>query len=223
MYEIFWLAPDVKFEDRLVYTGMTSHVELCPLNEGLPSQHASRRRWDRPLKVIGPVRPLTDFEWTVYGDLVVSKNIVSLFQASGFTGADFQPVEIFTTTQTPIGREAFEIRVKGWGGFAPKESGIRVLEECPVCKRRVFSGYTERDNLFHFESWDGSDFFIIWPLPRYIFVTGRVRDAILKSHYTGVRLCRLAELPTPISGKLGPGNLLDWFDETKVAEIMSQQ
>src|SRR5205823_1838317 len=157
---------------------------VCPLKP----DHSTQQRWQRPLKVVGPVVAMTDLEWTVYSDIIIRDDIAAALRAARFSGAEYYPVELFTTTESPFGGRAVELRVFGWGGVAPPESGVRVLDECPHCKRQVFSGYSNPTKLFRIEEWDGSDFFIIWPLPRYVMVTERVRDHIQKAGFTGVRV-----------------------------------
>ena len=214
--KIFWLAPGVRFEDQLCYASTTKlETKLCPHRP----EHTMRSRWGRPLKVVGPVRPVTDFEWTVYGDVIVSQTMAEAFGKAGFSGVQLLPVEFYTSTETPFGRESVELRVNGWGGNAPASSGIHEIERCTYCGHRIFSGYSCPERLFNLEDWDGSDLFLIWPLPRYMMVTGRVRDFILDSKYTGVRLRRLAELPRVVAGTLTPGNLADWFDDERVHMI----
>jgi hypothetical protein len=92
------------------------------------------------------------------------------------------------------------------------------LEECGFCKRRVFSGHTNPNQLFNFEDWDGSDLFMIWPLPRYIMASGATRDVISHHRFTGVTVKPLATLPMPIAGTLTPGNLGDWLEADRVEE-----
>ena len=83
----------------------------------------------------------------------------------------------------------------------------------------MFSGYTHPERLLNIERWDSTDMFLIWPVPRYVMVTGRVRDFILDSKYTGVRLRELGELPLVVAGTLSPGKLRDWFYEERVRAI----
>jgi hypothetical protein len=190
-------------------------TELCSSRP----EHARRSRWIRPLKVIGPIEPMTDFEWTVYGDVIVSNDIADCFRKEEFSGVQFLPTEFYTSTETPFGRPSLELRVNGWGGYAPAESGIQKIKQCPYCSHKVFSEYTRPEKLFDIESWDGSDFFLIWPLPRYLLVTGRVRDFILDSKYSGVSFKKLGELPRAVAGTLTPGNVRDWFDEDRARTI----
>ena len=213
MKNIYWLSSSVRFEDQLRYaSAMTLETELCSHRP----EHAARSRWIRPLKVIGPIRPMTDFEWTVYGDVIVSRSVAESLRNVGFSGMQCLPAELHTSTETPFGRESLELRINGWGGNAPADSGIHEVERCSYCEHKVFSGYSHPERLFDIGGWDGSDMFLIWPLPRYIMVTGRVRNFILDSKYTGVCLRKLEELPHVVAGTLTPGNLRDWFDEDRL-------
>lgn len=214
--KIFWLSSSVRFEDQLRYASpMRLDTELCSHRP----EHAMRSRWIRPLRVIGPIQPLTDFEWTVYGDVIVTNEVAESLRNAKFSGVEFLSTRFYTTTETPFGRASLELQVNGWGGIAPTESGIQEMERCPYCKNRVFSAYTRPERIFDIEGWDGTDMFLIWPLPRYIMVTGRIRDFILDSKYTGVRFRKLGELPPAVAGTLTPGNLRDWFDEERVRAI----
>ena len=217
MDKIYWLSSAVKFDDKLCYVpGAQMDKKSCPHDP----RHHMRQRWKKPLRVIGPVRGLTDFEWTVFGDILVGPEIVSDFRSAGFSGIEFTPVDLFTTTETPIGRESYELKITGWGGYAPVESGIRVLKECPYCGRKVFSGFTNKEKLFDAAQWDGSDFFIIWPMPKKFFITDRVRKFMLERDYSGVTIHALGELRPAVAGTFTPGNLHDWFSASKVAEIL---
>jgi hypothetical protein len=43
-------------------------------------------------------------------------------------------------------------------------------------------------NLLDQNQWDGSDFFMVWPYPKFIFITARVAEFIKKYKLTGARL-----------------------------------
>lgn len=138
------------------------------------------------------------------------------------SGLSFTEVELYTTTETPIGREAYELRPTGWGGMAPPETGITVQKKCPYCGHTVYNGMTNPHKLSEVQDWDGSDFFIIWPMPKFIMVTSRVRRFLLERGYSGIKTTPLGELRTrdsPGSSTFTPGPLADWFDKKKVAEI----
>jgi hypothetical protein len=211
---IYFLEDDVKFDEKLVYeSGMRIETRLCPLNAGQPSQHAMRQRWVRPLKVVGPVRRMSDFEWSVYGDILLEQDIIKKLRMAGFSGVEFHPAQLHTTTETPIGRQLFELRVTGWGGIAHPNSGIQIREKCSFCGRSVYSGHINAANLFDIDKWDGSDFFLIWPMPRYVFITSEVANFILKQGWSGVRIRELHKFPKSIADSYSPGHVEDWFDD----------
>ena len=106
--------------------------------------------------------------------------------------------------------------------MASPESGIRVIKECPYCKRRVYSGFTNPDRIFSPEAWDGSDFFIIWPMPKYTFVTRRAAEFLRRSDYSGVRVKAIDKFPKSIAGGYSPGHLDDWFEGEKLARIKKE-
>jgi hypothetical protein len=215
MHRIYWLDPSVREEDRLRYgSGMKFETELC---RGNPN-HTERQTRPHQLRLIVPSPPLTDFQWTPYEEAIVSSNVVTVFQASGLIGYEFRKIQALNTMGEPTNRELYEMRITGWGGTARRQSGVRVLEECGFCKRRVFSGCTNPNQLFNFEDWDGSDLFMIWPLPRYIMASGAAREVIVHHRFTGVTVKPLEKLPVPIAGTLTPGNLRDWLDGDRVGE-----
>jgi hypothetical protein len=82
----------------------------------------------------------------------------------------------------------------------------------------VYSGLTTPESLFKERQWDGSDIFIIWPLPRFIFVSDRVARLLRAEEITGVQLTRLEELPqTPAT--LSPGRLSYWMPRERARQL----
>ena len=213
MSAIYCLRPTTSFEEHLLYSDR-ARLQTRPC-EADPT-HAADSCWLRPLQVQGPVVPHTDFEWSVYSNLIVSSEIARGLKDAGFTGAAFFDVDFFSTTETPFGRDSVELLACGWGGMASKESGVRVTEECEFCGRQVFSGATDKSKLFDIDAWDGSDFFVIWPLRKFFMVTEAVAEYIADHDYTGVKAVPLSELPLlTIKGFEGfsPGSVKSWRDE----------
>lgn len=220
--DIYFLEPDVRFDDKLVYSSKSrTETTMCPVNLGTPSQHAMSQRQPNPIRVIGPVQRTTDIEWTVYRDLLIGPDIAENLRMTQFSGFELREAELYTKAETLIEREVFQLRVTGWGGVAPEESGIQVLKECSHCKWQVLSGFTDANKLFSIDAWDGSDFFIIWPLPKFTFVTGEVAAWFKQSGYSGVRVKPLDKFPKPVANTYTPGRLHDWFDDDRASEIMA--
>ncbi len=221
MRDISFLESAARFEDKLTYTSsMRMETTLCPLNAGRPSQHAMRQRWIRPLQVVGSVQRMSDFEWSVYNDIFVEEDIARKLLSEGFSGFEFRPAELFTTTETPIGRPLFELRVTGWGGMAHPSSGIRIKEKCPRCGRTVYTNWTKAENLFDVDRWDGTDFFLIWPMPKYVFITDEVAKFISREGFTGLTVRALRDFPGSIAGGYSPGHIEDWYEEEQAKKII---
>lgn len=216
--QIFWLQPAVKEDDRLGDgPGMRFETESCSSNP----EHLVRQRRLRPLRLIAPVRPLTDFQWTQYDECVVNARVKAAFTEAEISGVTFRKVESFTTAGDRFNtHELHELVVTGWGGMARENSGVKVIEECPYCHRRVFSCFTSPGQMFDLERWDGSDVFLIWPLPRYILAIGKVRDLIATNRFSGVRVRSITDLPmNPLIDTLTPGSLADWFEADRADEL----
>jgi hypothetical protein len=73
--------------------------------------------------------------------------------------------------------------------MASPQSGIRRLERCAACGRQTYTLFTDPGHLIDESQWDGSDFFLVWPLP-YFFVTNRVAAVISSQRLTGLNLVR---------------------------------
>jgi hypothetical protein len=72
------------------------------------------------------------------------------------------------------------------------------------------------------QQWDGSDFFIVWPLPGYRFTIDRVARAIREHQFTGVQFTAPESLD--FNGRLfpqtlSPGRLSWWMPEPRAREL----
>jgi len=218
-FPIYWLKADVKEDDRLRYgKGMKFRTQLCEKNP----DHAYRQIRPTPLRLEFRGVTLTDFLWTSYSEAIVHKSVVAAFEEAGIAGCEFIPVDLENTMGDQVAGDLYEFRVTGWGGMASAESGVRVLEECPYCKHRVFSGYKDPARLLDLDAWDGSDIFTVWPIPRYILATEAVRDLLVQHHFTGVKAIPIEKLPKVVAGTLTPGNIRDWFDENQARQFEAE-
>jgi len=75
-------------------------------------------------------------------------------------------------------------------------------------------------NLLDEKQWDGSDFFVVWPFPRFIFVTARVAEFIKKNKLTGVRLKKPKDVEIgEDSVGISPGRLSNRMPEKRAHEL----
>jgi hypothetical protein len=192
-----------------------SEVVRCVVNPG----HQRRGRRVRDLSVVLPDIGVQDFVWTWYSECLLQDRTLELLRASGFTGFEVKPVAArFETSAKPAPR-LWELVVTGWGGMAAPESGIRLDESksCPVCGLLAYTGLNNPSRLIDAAEWDGSDFFMVWPMCRSVFVTQRVVDVIRAHGLTGDGATALARL-APIN-RLNGGRLRWYFPEKRAREI----
>jgi hypothetical protein len=205
---------------------------FCPTNPG--HRRAGKRLTD--LSVLLTSKKTPDFVWTWQSECLIQERVLQLFREQGFTGFEVKPVrarmkvrakEIDPCDDNPGLTEAevskartptlWEVVITGWAGMAPPESGIRLIESCPDCGLKGYSCFTDPSRLIDESQWDGSDFFMVWPLPRFIFVTDRVARFINDNKLRGVGLKHLTELKC--EGILRGGRLSYRMPEARAREL----
>jgi hypothetical protein len=73
--------------------------------------------------------------------------------------------------------------------------------KCEYCNRTQYYDFNNESGIVIDESnWDGSDFFTITPLPKFIFVNKKVKDIIEKSKLKGIKLKPSTELRRTVYG-----------------------
>jgi hypothetical protein len=148
------------------------------------------------LYLLAPIPPLLDVYWTWDAECVVRDHIWREFTVENFTGLQAKPVHLRKQVEdewhVPL---LWEIEVIGWAGMARLESGIMRKERCPVCGRQTYTGFSNPGLLVDEKQWDGRDFFMVWPMPRYIFITDRVAAFIRDHGLTGVEPIELDQIP----------------------------
>lgn len=187
----------------------------CPITDG--HQRAGRRLSD--LKVVLPPHgPVEDVVWMQWGrECLLQDHVLKLLKDAGFTGFDVKPV---TAEFKRTGRECpklWELVVTGWAGMASAEAGIQLVQKCDGCGLIRYSGTNSPSALIDESQWDGSDFFVIWPLPMFIFVTDRVANLIREYQLTGVVLVQPSDLH--LSSVIGPERLSYYMPEQRAREL----
>lgn len=191
----------------------------CSANPG--HRRAGKRLTN--LSVVLPRRDVPDFVWTWKSECLVQDRVLTVFREHGITGFEVRPASAHFRVRTEADPpRLWELVVTGWGGVAPEASGVRLLESksCSVCGHLVYSGFDDPSRLIDESQWDGSDIFIVWPLPRFIFVTERVADVIRSYKLTGVVLQRQEDLRVRnLLGTLAPGRLSHHMPEARAREL----
>ncbi len=198
-----------------VHDEMDLEQVACPVDE----HHRAGGRRLMNLSVMLPRRAVDDFVWTWYSACLIQDHVLDLFRANGLSGYEVKPVKArFKSAGAEHPPRLWELVVTGWGGMASRESGIRLIENCPGCGKLVYSTCRHPEKLIDASQWDGSELFMVWPLPRFIFVAERVADLIRMNRLKGVVLKEPGELEFS-SGGFGPGRLSYWMPEERAREL----
>ena len=198
-------TPDVKFESL-----------MCPADPG----HRRTGRRLTNLSVFLP-RRTKDVVWSWLGDCLIQDKVLRLLQDHEITGYETRPVKAqwkrkwasHSSSHIPT---LWELVVTGWGGSAGRGSGVGIdaSKSCTACGHTVYTDVTDYKRLIDGQQWDGSDFFMVWPIPRWIFVTERVVELLKTHHITGVMAQPVESLGSSTeSSRLTPGRLVDWMPE----------
>jgi hypothetical protein len=167
--------------------------------------------------------PTQDVSWTWLSECIVTERLKQVVEASGITGCQFKPVTVTWKREQNDGASAgqlWELRPNGWGGLARPESGIRLLSECPSCGRLRYSMWRDSTKLIDESQWDGSDLFLVWPLPVYIFATDKFRAVMLRNKIRGAQFIALESMTgssrlDPSLDTLSPGRLRNYLPEDR--------
>jgi len=205
----FWLLrkPDSAPLAEHDHDKMRSVPIICPLEEG---HRRGGKRLTGLSVTLSSGRP-PDFVWTWNSDLMAQAPAIAFLHEHGLTGFATHPVNArFVKRSSSPPPKLWELQILGWGGMAVEKAGISVVEYCPSCLHKKFK--VERpQNLVDPEQWDGSDFFMVWPLPRHIFISDRAATLLRDARLTGLKIIPATSIPPPIVGTYTPGRLSHWM------------
>src|SRR5260370_3152520 len=197
---------------------------VCPV---YPNHRRGGRR-TRDLSAVLKKRQTFDIMWTWHNECLIQQRTLKAFQEQGFTGFYAKPVQARFKRPVPSEPPTFwELVVTGWAGLASPESGIRLdqTKSCSHFGSLPYTKATDYSRLIDDKTWDGSDFFMVWPLPKYIFVADRVREFIQKNDIRLTEFARPADLQpkTPVDKLLqvrfGPGPLSHCMPEERAPQL----
>lgn len=152
------------------------------------------------LTIVLPSPRIGDFVWTWYNDCIVTESTLSLFTEAGFTGFSSRPVTVERVRGIGPKRKnkrsippLWELVIKGRGGDAHPDSGIRVIGKNGKTGELRYSSF--HDGILVDEAnWDGSDFCTVNGYPKHILVTERVKELIVERQLTNCTLIPSHEL-----------------------------
>ena len=175
MNTTFWLLDIPRNQSQATVAGDTKFEQItCPASDG--HLRAGRRLGDLRA-TIGPAG-IKDFAWTWSHDILVSERVLDVFLKHRVTGYEIRPAKLSYTKRSQTKPPAmYELIVTGWGGMASSAAGLTLANSCPACNHRNYA-IAEPSRLIDPASWDGSDLFIVWPLPRFRFASERLANIL---------------------------------------------
>lgn len=187
-----------------------SQIIKCPLNPG----HKRARRREKLDLVIPCSRP-PDFVFTWMSECLMQSSVLRVLKHNQITGFETRPARA-TIKKTGAPVDVAELVVTGWGGIADERSGIREIERCPGCGLVRYSGVSDPAHILNPANWDGSDIFMVWPLPLYRFVTERFVQLVRDSGFTGVSFVQaFPALKRGVSNGFTPGRLSHFMPSSR--------
>lgn len=197
-------APDTKFEPI-----------ICPLCDG----HRRGGKRIGELSIIVHPAGVQDFTFGWSSNILVLQRTLDLFQKYRVTGYEAMPARVSYSKKTEATPpDLFELIVTGWGGWAAPAAGVTLAELCRGCAHKVYA-IAEPSRLIDATAWDGSDLFIVWPLPGYRFVGDRLASILRQEKVSGVKLLPASELPTQRGAHVSPSTLAMSMPEKRAREL----
>lgn len=210
----FWvLSPPETSARAELDEGVGFEPVFCPLDPG--HRRSGKRIGD--LEVVLP-DGAGDFVWTWYRDLLVQESALEILTNADLTGFVTRPVTARYKRKT-ITPRMWEIVITGWGGMARPESGVRLDAEqsCDACGHLRYSGLRHPEQLVDETQWDGSDVFMVWPLPLYPLVTRRFMAVVREHGLKGLNFLGRSEI-APTQG-FTPGRLHYSMPERRARQL----
>jgi hypothetical protein len=209
----FWLLESPETNTRIIATSPYRRITCA-------AGHLSVRQSNfGELSVKLPVRSLTDFESTWDSRVVISERALQALKGNNVTGFEVRPVEAQYDTPTDIEPPPlFELAVTGWGGMAAPDAGIHLIASCRACQHREYR-IADPTRIVDPATWDGSDLFMIWPLPAYPFVSNRLARILRRERLSGVELLPASRIDLKPGDRLTPGPLGTFMPENRALEI----
>lgn len=182
---------------------------ICPANP----EHRSAWRQPGPLIIDGTESDTTDCLWTPMSDCLLRHAVIEQLEVHGCTGFAIDEVICNNASETYrwSGNPYKQFYPTGWGGIAPEECGIVEIVRTTCCGHLRYSGLRRSELLFDSAQWDGSDVFMIWPLPKFIFVTEKVAKILWAAKVKGLVCQKIEELKFSFSTDFSPGRLSHWM------------
>jgi hypothetical protein len=184
--------------------------------DGLALAH----RYQNPFCLTVSQSQFADFIWSMWGmECLVSERAYDILQSEGITGIAVEPADVRLMFPHHKSESRFNLmRVVGWGGFAAPSSGLQQVPDPEGLGRLAYAPCTSPEEIFDIRQWDESDFFFIWPMPNYWWVSPLAAEILTKWKLKHYKLASLDQIDfSPLPGGIGfmPGRLQQTLDDDR--------
>ncbi|WP_457796729.1 hypothetical protein [Methylocystis sp. S23] len=177
--------------------------KICPLD---PNHGVLARRWgpamfreEPELEGMSPLDRSQDAFATPRSSFVFTRRVFEALEEAGLTGWTMNPATVSFADGT-VSNDFGELWINGFGGVAQPSAGCKLLWRCRGCGQREYQDGIIRGEAVRQARWDGSDFFIVWPLVNYPICTDRAKDILERFRMDKIIFRKPEEDLAPING-----------------------
>ncbi len=178
------------------------HIK-CPVD----STHNSTCGLIGPLSIVLVSKHVGDFVWTWLSDLLVGERARAFLRENKLSGYRLKEAGVrFRRAEYGPPPRLWEFKATGWAGMASPASGVELVDSCTACGMLDYR-LRNASRVVDPKRWDGSDFFMVWPMPRFIFLSDRAATLLRKAKLKGITVLPANELKLDVRILLTPGRL----------------
>lgn len=214
------MIPLVRFQDHGVEQLYVTQDSFHNRHQSASNGNYCPHRFEKPFRCIVRKHQRGDILWAHLGLVcLISDHLRRLFEAEGITGFNVQSADVRLMFPHEQHEAVYWVMcVTGWAGMAHPRSGIMPLPDPDGSGRLVYSPASDPNAIVDWTQWDGSDFFIVWPLPMLWWVSPRVSNLLYRHNIRHFKLASPSELGLDrASNGIGfsPGRLRQYFPEDR--------
>ncbi|MEM9645845.1 MAG: hypothetical protein AAF989_12715 [Planctomycetota bacterium] len=183
--------------------------------------------YQQPCKIVVKKKAFGDvlIAGGIPSSLFISDELLDVFREAEITGFEVAEADVrIPFPHEPSQAKFWQVIVTGWGGIANPASGIVELDR-ETYGTHKYAPCTDVRMMLDPEQYDGTDLFLVWPLPYKVWVSPRLSKLLASKrvkHYEidPVESYRFERLESDPVG-FGPYPLECYFTAARAAEVGS--
>jgi hypothetical protein len=210
----FWF---IDYPDGQPHAVVVNEYELVTCSAEPGVRRLGNRLGD--LAVCVDPRGVKGFTWLGGGEVMILPRVLQLLERNGVTGFETRPVKVSLPDEIELTPpDLYELVVTGWGGLAAPAAGVELVQWCPACGYKKYA-IAEPSRLIDASAWDGSDLFVVWPLPKFPFCSDRLANILREEKISGLKLIPAPDIRPKRGSLASPGSLADHMPDPRAREL----